>query len=34
MMDSDMADLLKDIRSLFDEAHVNLDLSNDVYKSG
>ena len=29
-----MADLLRDIRRLCDHARVNLDLSNDVYKSG
>ena len=34
MMDSDMADLLRDIRRLFDQASVNLDLRNNVYKSG
>ena len=34
MMDSDMADLLRDIRRFFDQARVNLDLRNDVYKSG
>ena len=33
-MDYDMADLLRDIRRLCDQARVNLDLSNDVYKSG
>ena len=29
-----MADFPKDIRRLFDQARVNLDLRNDVYKSG
>ena len=29
-----MADLLRDIRCLIDQARVNLDLRNDVYKSG
>ena len=29
-----MADLLREIHSLFDQARVNLDLSNDVYNSG
>ena len=33
IMDSDMADFLRDIRRLCDHARVNLDLSNDVYKS-
>ena len=28
-----MADFLRDIRRLCDHARVNLDLSNDVYKS-
>ena len=34
IMDTDMADLLRDIRRLCDHARVNLDLSNDLYKSG
>ena len=33
-MDFDIADLFRDIRHLCDHARVNLDLSNDVYKSG
>ena len=32
-MDFDIADLFRDIRHLCDHARVNLDLSNDVYKS-